>query len=148
MTGSIYIRASGVGNLEVTSDEWHEWKKAEMPQPAAFWIADRRRQYIEALENGMHHDSQEITRLRGLLSDANIEYHVPELPAEPEPVVMLAKKNCRACAHSYMEPDSGLICGHDSAGTFGATIVKEPMPFCGWKLFEQHPHRNPNGTLK
>ena len=55
--------------------------------------------------------------------------------------------NCHACAHSYMEPDSGLICGHPDAGTFGKTIYKEPLDHCGWKKFEQHPGRNPDGSL-
>ncbi len=83
MTGIIYIR-SGADNLEISRDEWDAWKKADMPQPAAVWIADRRREYIEALENGMNWDSKEITRLRGLLADANIEYHVPLPPVEEE----------------------------------------------------------------
>ena len=59
------------------------------------------------------------------------------------------KKNCRACAYSYMEPDSGLICGHPDAGTFGLTIRAEPLPHCpSFAKFEQHPGRNADGTLK
>lgn len=59
-----------------------------------------------------------------------------------------APKNCFACAHAYMEPDSGLICGHESAGEFGTTIRTHPLPKCGWKHFEQHPDRTPDGNLK
>lgn len=56
--------------------------------------------------------------------------------------------NCHACTHSYMEPDSGLICGHRDAGTFGKNIRKEPLEHCEWNKFQQHPLRNENGTLK
>lgn len=59
-----------------------------------------------------------------------------------------APPNCRACSRSYMDPDSGLICGHPDAGLFGLTIYREPLSHCGWKKFEQHPGRNPDGTLK
>lgn len=55
--------------------------------------------------------------------------------------------NCSACRYSYMEPDSGLICGHPTSGVFGKTIRKEPLEHCGWDKFEQHPLRNPDGTL-
>lgn len=59
------------------------------------------------------------------------------------------KKNCRACKWSYMEPDSGLICGHNDAGVFGTTIYREPLDHCPeFKKFDQHPLRNPNGSLK
>lgn len=59
------------------------------------------------------------------------------------------KKNCHACAHSYMEPDSDLICGHPDLGVFGLTIKKEPMDHCpAFVKFKQHPMRNPDGTLK
>lgn len=58
-------------------------------------------------------------------------------------------KNCRACAHSYMEPDSGLICGHPSMGQFGLTIRSEHPPLCGdgHPRFVQHSLRNADGTL-
>ncbi len=56
--------------------------------------------------------------------------------------------NCRACSFSYMEPDSGLICGHSDAGTFGLTIRSEPLDHCKWKKFEQHPGRTSDGDLK
>lgn len=58
-------------------------------------------------------------------------------------------KNCRACKNSYMEPDSGLICGHPDAGVFGLTIYSEPLAHCpDFSKFEQHPRRNADGTLK
>lgn len=55
-------------------------------------------------------------------------------------------KNCEACKHSYMEPDSDLICG--VAGGFGRTIRTFGEHCEGGKKFEQHPLRNPDGTLK
>lgn len=56
---------------------------------------------------------------------------------------------CYACTHSYMEPDSGLICGHKDAGWFGLTIYKEPLDHCpNFCKFEQHPLRNSDGSLK
>ncbi len=57
------------------------------------------------------------------------------------------EKNCRACAHSYMEPDSDLICGAVNP-PFGRTIRTDGEPCGGFKLFEQHPLRNPDGSLK
>ena len=58
-----------------------------------------------------------------------------------------APKNCRACAHSYMEPDSDLICGAVNP-PFGRTIRTELEHCNGGKKFEQHPHRTPEGLLK
>lgn len=60
------------------------------------------------------------------------------------------KKNCHACTHSYMEPDAPtLICGHKDAGVFGLFIRSEPLGHCpDYSKFEQHPGRNPDGTLK
>lgn len=58
---------------------------------------------------------------------------------------------CRACAHSYMEPDSDLICGHKEAGFFGLTIHMKPpqLAHCkNYEKFEQHLRRNPDGSLK
>jgi hypothetical protein len=61
----------------------------------------------------------------------------------------MSKPNCRACAHSYMEPDTGLICGHKDAGLFGLTIRSEPLDHCPeFSKFKQHPYREPNGNLK
>lgn len=56
------------------------------------------------------------------------------------------EKNCMACKHSYMEPDSDLICG--VSGGFGRTIRKELEHCDGGKKFEQHPLRKADGTLK
>lgn len=69
------------------------------------------------------------------------------------------KKNCWACKHSGIEPDDQrLICGHPDGGPFGkwAETIGTSMGasdvggHCGPERskFEQHPHRNPNGTLK
>jgi hypothetical protein len=59
------------------------------------------------------------------------------------------KKNCRACRYSYMESNSGLICGHPDAGLFGLNIRTEPCFHCmNFAKFEQHPSRLPNGDLK
>jgi hypothetical protein len=51
-----------------------------------------------------------------------------------------------------MEPDDDLTCGHPDAGTIGKYVRVAVMPdgHCGPKRpkFEQHPLRNPDGTLK
>ena len=67
----------------------------------------------------------------------------------------MSDKNCHACAFSYMEPDSPLICGHEDSGLFGLSLAGMCAPskeggHCGPELtkFEQHPRRNPDGTLK
>lgn len=73
---------------------------------------------------------------------------------------MNPKKNCYACKHSYMEPDGDprLICGHPDAGPMGqwaerivtSVGASSPEGHCGPERpkFEQHPHRNADGTLK
>ena len=57
---------------------------------------------------------------------------------------------CFACAYSYMEPDSDLVCGHPDSGTFGKFVHRGPVEHCGpdYSKFKQHPLRNPDGTLK
>ena len=59
-------------------------------------------------------------------------------------------KTCYACTHSYMEPDSPLICGAPSAGAFGKSIYDhKTQEHCdGGKEFKQHPYRNEDGSLK
>lgn len=60
-------------------------------------------------------------------------------------------KNCYACTHSYMEPDSPyLICGHRQEGPFGKFIYnsEKALDTCEFKKFEQHPLRNEDGSLK
>jgi hypothetical protein len=70
------------------------------------------------------------------------------------------KTNCYACTHSGMEPDGDprLICYHKDAGTFGkwaetigtSTGASDVGGHCGPERpkFEQHPHRNADGSLK
>ncbi len=63
------------------------------------------------------------------------------------------KKDCRACAYSYMEPsDPQLVCGHPKAGTFGKYVQhpRKPDGFCTPYAieFKQHPLRTPEGELK
>lgn len=66
-----------------------------------------------------------------------------------EQLTATPKKNCRACGFSYMEPDSGLICGHPDAGFFGVTIRTEPAAHCpDFVKFQQHPKRQANGDLR
>lgn len=65
----------------------------------------------------------------------------------------MESKNCQACAHCYMEPsDMNLVCGHKDAGLFGLYLhaATKPEGHCGPDLrkFEQHPGRNPDGSLK
>jgi hypothetical protein len=59
---------------------------------------------------------------------------------------------CKACAHCFMEPDDDLCCGHSSAGAFGTYVrhMRKEGATCGpdGGLFEQHPLRNSDGTLK
>lgn len=72
-------------------------------------------------------------------------------------------KNCHACAHSYQGPmDDELVCGHADAGSFGtyarlasdgrlrngSTDLKQAHCGPSRTKFEQHPLRNPDGTLK
>lgn len=61
-------------------------------------------------------------------------------------------RNCFACAHSFMEPDNDLCCGHDDAGIVGTYTRRAAAPggHCGPERpkFQQHPLRNPDGTLK
>jgi len=68
----------------------------------------------------------------------------------PKLTIIQGGENCRACAHSYMEPDGEavLICGHKDAGLFGLYVRQEPLAHCGWKKFEQHSGRNRDGSLK
>lgn len=63
---------------------------------------------------------------------------------------MTDKKTCFACSHSYGEPDAPyLICGHKDSGELGLYVKGNPVAHCGdYTKFEQHPLRNPNGSLK
>lgn len=59
--------------------------------------------------------------------------------------------NCHACRYSYMEPsgEAVLICGHRDAGFFGTYLRKQPADHCpSFIKFDQHPLRNPDGSLK
>jgi hypothetical protein len=73
------------------------------------------------------------------------QYIDPPKSAGPPP-------NCKACAHSYMEPDDDLTCGHKDAGSMGTYTKHAAAPggHCGpaRPKFEQHPGRNADGTLK
>lgn len=75
----------------------------------------------------------------------------------------MSEKNCHACKHSYMGPgDDELVCGHPDAGPMGeyARVASEgrvrsgavlpKLGHCGPERakFEQHPLRNPDGSLK
>lgn len=64
-------------------------------------------------------------------------------------------RNCRACAHSYMEPDDDLTCGHPDSGPMGLYVGNGHGPdsaggHCGATRakFSQHPLRNPDGNIK
>lgn len=62
------------------------------------------------------------------------------------------EKNCKACTHSFMEPDDDLTCGHPDAGVMGIYVqhARAEKGHCGPALpkFEQHPLRNSDGSLK
>jgi len=64
----------------------------------------------------------------------------------------LTMKNCLACRYSFMEPDDDLTCGHPDAGPMGqyTSVAAAQDGHCGadHPKFEQHPLRNPDGTLK
>jgi hypothetical protein len=66
------------------------------------------------------------------------------------PKVVVVPTNCSACAYSGIEPDDmNLHCGHPDAGTFGVSLRREPAEHCPDRVkFEQHPGRNPDGSLK
>ena len=80
----------------------------------------------------------------------------PDWRAQPQDkAIEHIRHNCYACTHSYAEPDSDLICGHEDSGQFGLSLAGRSAPnkiggHCGPDLrhFRQHPLRNPNGTLK
>lgn len=77
-------------------------------------------------------------------ADATSDLMVHGKP-QPEP------KNCHACKYSGMEPaDMNLTCFHpDTGSSVGLHIWKEPLEHCpNYSKFEQHPGRNPNGSLK
>ena len=65
---------------------------------------------------------------------------------------MALTKNCLACRYSFMEPDDDLTCGHPDAGLVGLYVKHAAAPggHCGPSRpkFDQHPLRNPDGTLK
>ena len=70
---------------------------------------------------------------------------LPVVPSSLRP-----STTCKACTYSGIEPnDMDLACGHPDAGTFGVSLRREPAAHCpdGIK-FQQHPLRNPDGTLK
>jgi hypothetical protein len=71
-----------------------------------------------------------------------VDRRLDPVPATP--------KCCKACRYSGIEPsDMNLTCGHPDAGVFGLHIWKEPLEHCpDFIKFEQHPGRNPDGTLK
>lgn len=66
------------------------------------------------------------------------------------------EKNCRACAFSYLDMESGnIVCGHEDSGIFGIYLHSAKAPYregehCGpnRSKFEQHPMRQENGDLK
>ena len=65
----------------------------------------------------------------------------------------MSAKDCRACAHCFMEPDDmNFVCGHPDAGIVGTYVNRAAGVggHCGPELpkFKQHPLRNANGTLK
>ena len=74
----------------------------------------------------------------------------PAIRPKPSPVPVAPAENCRACRYSYMEPDDDLTCGHPDSGAFGLYCHRAPPEHCGPERtkFEQHPLRNPDGTLK
>lgn len=80
--------------------------------------------------------------------EADAQAIAKEAVAKFEEMKMVKKEsvNCQACKHSYMEPDSDLICG--LKGGFGKKIRKDGEHCDGGKEFEQHPLRNKDGTLK
>lgn len=77
----------------------------------------------------------------------NLRKPCPICPPGTPGAEALTPPNCRACAYSYMEPDSDLICGAVNQ-PFGLTIRKDLEHCDGGKKFEQHPLRNPDGSLR
>ena len=54
--------------------------------------------------------------------------------------------NCRACVHSFMEPDAGLFCHVD--GGFGKAVWRHGEHCYGGRSFKQDPLKNTDGSLK
>lgn len=77
-----------------------------------------------------------------------MSFKMPLVANEASP----ATENCYACAYSYMEPDSDLVCGHNDAGMLGtyARHAAAEGGHCGPRRpkFKQHPLRNADGSLK
>ena len=76
-----------------------------------------------------------------------VDVDEPAPSSQPPSTLM----TCKACAFSGIEPDSPyFICGHPDANPpWGLHIKKEPLDHCpNFSKFEQHPGRNPDGTLK
>lgn len=60
-------------------------------------------------------------------------------------------KPCKACKHSYMEPDGEpvLVCGHPLSGDFGLYLRSGRVEHCDKvDKFEQRPLRTEEGGLK
>jgi len=64
----------------------------------------------------------------------------------------VAAPNCRACRYCFMEPDDDFCCGHPDAGSVGqyVRVAASKDGHCGPQRpkFDQHPLRNPDGTLR
>lgn len=93
-----------------------------------------------------HDHEKDTVKTTGVLEEiGNLKLGNPTGLSKPA-----APTNCAACAYSGIEPnDMDLACGHPDAGTFGVTLHKEPAAHCPNRIkFEQHPGRNPDGSLK
>lgn len=59
---------------------------------------------------------------------------------------------CEACKFCGCEPDDDFYCGHPDAGPMGLYLKHAAAPggHCGpaHPKFQQHPGRNPDGSLK
>lgn len=85
-----------------------------------------------------------LVRIRKRRVQEGSEVEEPKKPVE---------KTCYACAYSFMEPDSPLVCGHPDTnnGGWGLNIGYQgkPLEHCGdFTKFKQHPGRRPDGSLK
>lgn len=86
--------------------------------------------------------AEEAKQARALLG---LPYPPP--PANQEDSERTHPPSCRACAHSFMEPDSELTCGLPEHGPFGQEIRRDGEPCGSWVKFVQHPRRKQDGSL-
>jgi len=121
-------------------------RKTRALEEATFLLGESQSSVCSETCGGTHR--QLCIRLRAFLLDAALNPTDKEQQTRVSPTHAEFKPNCHACRHSFMEPDDmNLTCGAVSP-PFGLYIRRELEHCDGGKKFEQHPNRNPDGTLR